>query len=714
MNRPALQEIRPRPRPVESAGPKVSSGSSYLNRELSWLEFNRRVLAEAADPDVPLLERLKFVAIFESNLDEFFMKRVGGLKQQVASNTRAQSPDGLTPRRQLTAIDRMVRPLLVEERHLLTAELLPALARIGVEILPWAELSAAERRFARDYFRRHVFPILTPLAVDPAHPFPFISNLSQSLAVGVRSRGASRTHFARVKVPASLQRWVALPRRHRFVALEDLVVHHVEELFPGLEVIEAWPFRVTRNADVERSEETADDLLEAIQEELAKRRFATVVRLEVDPRMPRWMRALMRQQLDFAEEDVYEIEPPLALRDLAQLAQLPLHDHRFPEWNPPTHPRLAAPAPGEEVDLFATIAAGDLLLHHPYDSFATSVQRLIGAAAQDPSVLAIKQTLYRTSTGSPLMKSLIRAAEEDKQVAVSVEIKARFDEANNIEWGEALEKAGAHVSYGHVGLKNHAKVTLVVREEGGRLVTYSHLGTGNYNADTARLYTDLGLLTADPVIGADVVKLFNLLTGYLHRPHFEKLLVAPINMKQRFLELIEREIGHQRAGAGGYLLAKMNGLEDVDIVDALYAASAAGVEIDLIVRGVCRLRPGLPGRSETIRVRSIVGRFLEHARIFYFHNGGAGEYYMGSADWMRRNLEFRVEAVVPVEDPALQGELRELLDAELADNLKAWELTADGTWYRRSSRPGAPPSSCQARFMERALERSRRPPVAAE
>ena len=707
-----LHEVSKPIPPWAAAEPSpADAGVPYLNRELSWLEFNRRVLAEAAAPDNPLLERLKFIAISDGNLDEFFMKRVGGLKQQVAGHLRDTSPDGLTPREQLEAIDRTVRPMLAEQRRLLHGEILPALGEAGLRLVRWNELTADERRHACDYFHQSVYPILTPLAVDPAHPFPFISNLSQSLAVGVRVDASGAMRFARVKVPPSLPRWVKMPRGLRFLPLEELVAHNLDALFPGMEVHEAWPFRVTRNADVERNEETAEDLLEVIQEELHRRRFATVVRLEIGPNMPHWMRELIRQHLAFEAGDVYEVEPPLALKDLIQLAGLPLQEHRDPGWTPVVHPRLAQSTPGDPVDVFAEIARGDLLVHHPYDSFATSVQRFIESAAQDPATLALKQTLYRTSPDSPLMKALIRAAEEGKQVAVSVEIKARFDEANNIEWGEALDKAGAHVSYGHVGLKTHAKAALVVRREGGRLVSYTHIGTGNYNAQTAALYTDLGLLTADPSIAADVVKLFNLLTGYLHRPQFEKLLVAPINMKRRFLELIEREIEHQRSGAGGCIVAKMNGLEDVDAVDALYAASAAGVEIDLIVRGICRLRPGLAGRSGTIRVRSIVGRFLEHARIFYFHNGGRPEYYFGSADWMRRNLEYRVEAAVPVEDPRLQQEIREILELQLADNVKAWELAADGSWTRRRPGPGDERIEAQAVLMERALERARRPPV---
>lgn len=680
----------------------------YINRELSWLEFNRRVLAEAADPSNPLLERLKFLAIFDGNLDEFFMKRVGGLKQQLASQVRDLTPDGRTPRKQLQEIDEVVRPMLDEERELFHDHILPELREQRVKLLAWDELTAAERRFAREYFDRHIYPILTPLAVDPAHPFPFISNLSLSLAVAVRQPKEEHPRFARVKVPQGVPRFIQIPKSFRFLRLEDVVAHHLEKLFPSMEVLAAYPFRVTRNADIERNEETAEDLLEIIQEELRERRFATVVRLEIEKGMPDWILKLLRGHLDADPEDIYELEGPLGLKDLFQIAALPLHNLRSKPWTPVTHPRLHPPGPGEEVDLFAEISKGDLLVHHPYESFHTSVQRFIEAAAADPKVLALKQTLYRTTSDSPLMKALIRAAEVGKQVAVSVEIKARFDEANNIEWGEALDQAGAHVSYGHVGLKNHAKLSLVVREEDDGPRCYTHIATGNYNAETAKLYTDVGMFTANPVIASDVVKLFNLLTGYLHRPRFDKLLVAPINMKSRFLELIGREADHARAGRGGHLIAKMNGLEDPDVVKALYDASEAGVEIDLIVRGICRLRPGLPGKSETVRVISIVGRFLEHARIFYFANAGKPDYYLGSADWMSRNLRYRVEAAVPVEDPSLQREIQAILDLQLGDNMKAWELRSDGTYVRREPCPGQPERNSQEQLMTRSLERSPR------
>jgi polyphosphate kinase len=710
----AVATVTPLPAAADAA-------SLFINRELSWLDFNRRVLHEAEDESNPLLERLKFIAIFDSNLDEFFMKRVGGLKQQLASTVRELPPDSRTPRQQLAEINAMVRPMLADERRLLVGKLLPALRQHGLELLRWDELKPAERRHLAEEFDHRIFPVLTPLAVDPAHPFPFISNLSLSLAVAVRSPngggrggrlpgGAGALRFARIKAPHILPRWVQVPKTLRFVALEEVIANNLGRLFEGMEVVESHPFRVSRNSDVQRNEEAADDLLEAIQEELRERRFATVVRLELARGFPEWMRALLCEQLEVGPQEVFELDGPLGLRDLMQLAAVPLPSLRYRSWAPVTHPRLAALAPAEadEPDeLFATIAGGDLLVHHPYDSFTTSVQRFIEAAADDPAVFAIKQTLYRTSTDSPNMRALMRAAERRKQVAVTVEIKARFDEAANIEWAEALEGVGAHVAYGVVGLKTHAKVALAVRRERDQLRSYVHIATGNYNPETAKLYTDLGLFTCNEELAADVAQLFNMLTGYVHRPHFHKLLVAPINMRQRFLELIRREVEHTASGRGGHIVAKMNSLEDREIVEALYAASTAGVEMDLIVRGICRLRPGLPGRSETIRVVSIVGRFLEHSRIFYFANGGRPEIFIGSADWMSRNLDYRVEAITPVEDPRLQEELKAILDLQLADNVKAWDLRADGTYQHRQPAPGEAARSSQDLLMQRALERGR-------
>ncbi|HVG10158.1 MAG TPA: polyphosphate kinase 1 [Thermoanaerobaculia bacterium] len=696
--------------PIESPAEPLDPASLFLNRELSWLEFNLRVLHEAEDASNPLLERLKFLAIFDNNLDEFFMKRVGGLKQQLASNIRELPPDSRTPRQQLAEIHATIRPLLARQRRLFNEELLPALRQHGLEILAWDELRPSERRHLSDEFRKKLFPILTPLAVDPAHPFPFISNLSLSLAVSVKEPGEPEPRFARIKVPYILPRWLQVPNTLRYVPLEEVIAHNLDRLFQGMEVVESYPFRVTRNADVQRNEEEADDLLEAIQEELRERRFATVVRLEVATGMPGWMRELLAEQLEIQEQEIFEVDRLLALRDLMQLAQsAPLPSLRYRPWAPVTHPRLHPAEPGEDVDIFAAIGNGDILVHHPYDSFTASVQRFIEAATADPAVLAVKQTLYRTSADSPNMRALIRAAENRKQVAVTVEIKARFDEAANIEWAERLENVGAHVAYGVVGLKTHAKVALVVRQEREGLRCYTHIATGNYNNETARLYTDLGLFTCREEIAEDVVQLFNMLTGYVHRPRFKKLLVAPINMRQRFVELIQREVEHHKAGRGGHIVAKVNALEDKQMCRALYDASAAGVRMDLIVRGVCRLRPGLPGHSETIRVVSIVGRFLEHARIFRFANGGRPEHFMGSADWMSRNLDFRVEAIVPVEEPRIQEELDAILDLELGDNVKAWEMRPDGSYVQRRPGKGEEPRSSQDLLMQRAAERAGRP-----
>jgi polyphosphate kinase len=540
-----------------------------LNRELSWLEFNRRVLQAGADPGRPLLERLKFVAIFGSNLDEFFMKRIGGLKQLVASNVVELSPDGRSPLEQLRAINAVVRPLVAEQHRLFAGELVPALARHGVELLRWDDLTTAERRLLGEFFQSSVFPILTPLALDPAHPFPFISNLSLSLAVAVRHPDTGQERFARVKVPRSLPRFTQVPGSLRFVPLEDVIAHHLEQLFPGMEVAESHAFRATRNADGERNEEPADDLLESIQEELRERRFATVVRLQVVPQMPQWMRNLLCEELEVGAEDIFEVPPPLALADVMQIATLPLWELRDAPWRPVTVKRLQAQEGEAPRDVFETIRRGDVLVHHPYESFGTSVQRFLEAAAHDPAVVAIKQTLYRTSRNSPIVKALVAAAERGKQVAVLVELKARFDEERNIEWARALEEAGAHVAYGVVGFKTHAKVTLVVRQEGDGLRSYAHLSTGNYNAETANLYTDFGFFTCRPEITADLAQLFNALTGVVRRPTFTKLLVAPFTMREAFSKKIEREIGHARAGRAARIVAKMNALEDPAMVRAL-------------------------------------------------------------------------------------------------------------------------------------------------
>lgn len=668
--------------------PAAAGAEDFFNRELSWLQFDERVLEEAVDSTVPPLERLKFVAIFGGNLDEFFMKRVGGLKLQLASGVAKVSPDGRTPAEQLAAIGAEVRRLYARQRDVLQGSVLPELARHGVELVGVAELTEAEREHVGRLFEASVFPILTPLGLDTSHPFPFISNLSLSLAVAVRSPSSAEVRFARVKVPASLPRWLPLPGAHRFVPLGQVIALHLERLFPGLELVESYAFRVTRAADVERNEEPADDLLESVQIELRERRFAPVVRLEVVPDMPAWMRSLLADELEVDAGDLYEVEAPLGTRDLMALASLPLPALREAPWRPVVPARLAPGPDGREADPFRAIAREDLLVHHPYDSFSGSVQRFIQVAAADPAVLAIKQTLYRTSRDSPVVEALIEAAERGKQVAVLIELQARFDEENNIRWAQRLEDVGVHVSYGVAGLKTHAKVMLVVRREGETMRRYVHLGTGNYHPRTARLYTDFGLFTTDPDFGADLTDLFNVLTGFGAPQEYRRLITAPRGMRERFAAMIQREADHARAGRPARILAKMNALVDAALIRALYEASQAGVTVDLIVRGICCLRPGIPGVSDRIRVISVIGRFLEHSRAFYFLNGGAEEVYIGSADWMPRNLDRRIEAVAPVLDPVHRAGIRDQLNLMWQDNRQAWELDADGHYTQR--RPPSP------------------------
>jgi polyphosphate kinase len=667
--------------------------SLYLNRELSWLEFNRRVLHEASDPRTPLLERLKFLAIFSSNLDEFYQVRVAGLKQQVAAGIVERTADGMTPEEQIARISSTVRELMAQHRQCLVNEVLPGLAKHGLTLHhSLAELSAADRQHLDAYFQSHVFPVLTPLAVDPGHPFPYISNLSLSLAVVLRGADGEE-RFARVKVPKILPRWVPLTAPHQFVALEEVIGANLESLFPGVEILGWYTFRITRNTDLQIDNgDEADDLLSIIQEEVRNRRFAEVVRIEVHASMPQALRQLLLAEFSEQQEpparplttdDLYEVLGPMDTGDLLTLAGLDLPALKDPSFHPVTPPRLAVPR-----NIFDVIREGDLLLHHPYDSFATTVERFIQVAAEDPDVLAIKLTLYRTGGDSSIARLLAQAAERGKQVAVLIELQARFDEENNIIWAQRLEDVGVHVSYGVPGLKTHAKVMLVVRREGDAMRRYVHIGTGNYNPKTARIYTDFGLLSANPELGADLTDLFNVLTGFASPAGYRKLAVAPRGLRSHFLAMIHREIEHSRAGRPAGILAKMNALVDPDIIVALYGASQAGVPIDLIVRGICCLRPGLPGVSDTIRVISIVGRFLEHSRAFCFLNGGDEEVYIGSADWMPRNLERRIEAVTPIQDPAQRQTIRELLQLMWQDNRQAWELHADGSYEQR--RPPAP------------------------
>ncbi len=675
--------------------------SLYFSRELSWLQFNDRVLEEALDTANPLLERLKFVVIYDTNLDEFFMIRVAAIKQQIDASVQRRSDDGRTPPEHLRAISERLRVSLARKTRLLNDDLLPALAREGIKIVPVGDLDEERQSQLERVFDDRVFPVLTPLAVDSGHPFPYISNLSLSLAVEleeVTSEGV-RLHFARVKIPPTLPRLVAVegvPEDERwFVSLEDVIARHLDALFPGMAVRESYLFRVTRDADLDLQEDEADDLLRAIESEIQRRRFGEPVRLEIERGMPEYMRDLLLEALSLSMVDCYEIEGLQGTSDLMTLVGLPDRDRLH---EPPFMPAIPKRLIGV-TDMFAAIREGDILLHHPYESFDPVVQ-FIAQAAGDERVFAIKQTLYRTSgKNSPIVRALLAAAENEKQVAVIIELKARFDEEDNIEWARRLERAGAHVVYGFAGLKAHAKATLVVREDEDGIRRYMHFGTGNYNEKTARLYTDLSLFTCRPELGSDVSQLFNALTGFSKVTDYEDLLVAPVNMRRELTALIERETEHARAGRPSGIRAKLNAVSDAEIVRALYRASQAGVPIDLLVRGMCVLRPGVPGVSESIRVRSIIGRFLEHSRICVFENGGDREIYIGSADWMARNLDRRVETMIPVLDPLLAETIYgEILAVMLADNVKSRELRSDGT-YRRLRPGGTLPVNAQRVFL---------------
>jgi polyphosphate kinase len=685
----------------DQTGPiAVPDTPRYLNRELSRLDFDERVLAMAEDPRVPLLERVKFLAIFSQNLDDFFQVRVAGLKEQVLAAVAVASPDGMSPLEQLKAIRARVEGVVNRQVGLFNNDIVPALAAAGIELVRADQVTKRELSQLHSVFRQQIFPVLTPLAVDPGHPFPYISHLSLNLAVMVRDPQRHQQRFARVKVPPVLPRFIPLVEGRRYVPLEDVIALHLQALFPGMEVVAHHPFRVTRDGDLDDVDSDAEDLLAAIQTELRRRRrHARVVRLEVDPGMSAEVLELLTRELELQPSDVYQSPGLLDLGSLHALSQLDRPDLKEEPWTPTTQPRLRGLA-AEVPDLFAVLRAGDLLAHHPYDSFATSVEAFIDHAASDPDVLAIKQTLYRTSgPGSPIVRALIRAAERGKQVAALVELKARGDEQANIGWARALEEANVHVVYGLLGLKTHAKVTLVVRREGKHIQHYLHVGTGNYNPSTAHAYEDISLLSADADLGADVTELFNLLTGYSRQHRYRKLMVAPTNLRAGITQLIERE-----GKPGGRIIIKVNNLIDPEIIDALYSASQAGAEIDLIVRSMCSLRPGVPGLSERIRVRSIVGRFLEHSRVFAFGDGADAEYYLGSSDLMQRNLDRRVEAVVPVSDRKLCERLSEILKVVLADDVLAWELNKDGTWRRVPTVRGL---NSHKRFQEMALESAR-------
>ena len=679
----------------------------YLNRELSWLDFNARVLALAADNSLPLLERAKFLAIFASNLDEFYMVRVAGLKRRDEMGLSVRSADGLTPREQLARIGEQTQQIATRHAQVFLDSVRPALAEEGIYIVTWADLDEAERDQLSTYFHEQVFPVLTPLAVDPAHPFPFVSGLSLNLAVTVKQPEDGAQHFARVKVPNNVDRFVELESRNgangteghtiiRYLPMEELIAAFLPVLFPGMEIVEHHAFRITRNADYEVEEDRDEDLLQALERELARRRFGSPVRLEIADDMTESMLELLLRELDVHPGDVIEVPGLLDLSSLWQVYGVDrpaLKDRTFVPATSPAFVDRETPR-----SIFATLREGDVLLHHPYESFSTSVQRFIEQAAADPNVLAIKQTLYRTSGDSPIVRALIAAAEAGKQVVAMVEIKARFDEQANIRWARTLEQAGVHVVYGYVGLKTHCKTCLVVRREGATIRRYCHIGTGNYNGKTARLYEDVGLLTASPDIGADLTDLFNSLTGYSRKVSYRNLLVAPHSIRTGIIERVEREIAAHREGGGGRIRMKMNALVDEQVIDALFGASRAGVRVEIVVRGICALRPGAEGFSENIYVRSILGRFLEHSRIIHFNR--INEFWIGSADMMHRNLDRRVEALVQVKDPRLTAYLDDLFESALDPSTRCWELGPDGQWTA-SPQEGHSVRDHQVSLMER-------------
>jgi polyphosphate kinase len=661
----------------------ADSPRRFLNREVSWLDFNQRVLALSQDPRSPLLERTKFLAIFASNLDEFFMVRVAGLIRRLETGLGVRSADGLGTGQQLEILRQKARSLAQEHARVFLDQVQPALSSAGIEILTWEDLSAAEQLRLHGWFRERVFPVLTPLAVDPAHPFPYISGLSLNLAVLVRDPMIEVDRFARVKVPNNVSRFIKVQGgaagTASFLPLEQLIGVHLQQLFPGLDVLAHHPFRVTRNADLEVEEDRDEDLLQALERELSRRRFGPVVRLEVGEHMDPHILDLLVRELDVTLDDVVAVPGLLALSSLMELSAIDRPELKDDTFVPATHPRLVD---GEQpADIFAALREGDILVHHPYDSFSTSVQRFLEQAAADPLVLAIKQTLYRTSGDSPIVDALIDAAEAGKQVVVVIEITARFDEQANIRWARKLERAGCHVVYGLLGLKTHCKAALVVRQEGGGLRRYAHLGTGNYHPRTARLYEDLGLFTADPELGADLTDLFNALTGYSNQREYRDLLVAPHGVRSGLIERVRAEADSARAGRPSGIRIKANSVVDEEFIDALYDASRAGVPIDVVVRGICAIRPGAPGLSETIRVRSILGRFLEHSRVMAFENGGDREFWLGSADLMHRNLDRRVETLVRVKDPAVKERLDAMLGRLTADDVHRWELDVEGHWH---------------------------------
>jgi polyphosphate kinase len=686
--------------PVSTAHTDGLPVDRYLNRELSWIDFNARVLALAEDTSIPLLERAKFLAIFASNLDEFYMVRVAGLKRRAETGLSVRSADGLSPRAQLALIASSTQELAGRQAQVFLDSVLPALKTEGISIIRWSELTDDEKVRMTRYFAEQVFPVLTPLAVDPAHPFPYISGLSLNLAVTVRDWDSAGEHFARVKVPDNVDRYVRVDRAGSshglpaFLPLEELIAAHLDVLFPGMEIVEHHAFRVTRNADFEVEEDRDEDLLKALERELARRRFGSPVRLEVSDDMTEHMLELLLRELDVDPADVVQLPGLLDLSSLWQVHAVDRPDLKDAPFVPATHPAFGERETPKSV--FSTLRDGDVLVHHPYESFSTSVQRFIEQAAADSQVLAIKQTLYRTSGDSPIVDALVAAADAGKQVVALVEIKARFDEQANIKWARKLEQAGVHVVYGLVGLKTHCKTCLVVRREGSAIRRYCHIGTGNYNPKTARLYEDVGLLTCSPEIGADLTDLFNTLTGYSRKAQYRNLLVAPLGVRKGIIERIEREIEHHAAGRPTGVRLKANALVDEQVIDALYRASRAGVPVEIVVRGICALKPGVPGLSENIRVRSILGRFLEHSRILHFR--GSNEYWIGSADMMHRNLDRRVEVMAQVKNPRLASQLDGIFESALDPATRCWTLEADGTWTA-SPAPGTAARDHQVELM---------------
>ncbi|SFR71464.1 polyphosphate kinase [Halogeometricum rufum] len=692
----------------------------YLNRELSEMEFQRRVLHEALDDRQPLLERVRFLSLFTKNMDEFFMKRVGGLKQQIDADVTEQTVDGRTPRQQLTEVLEKARPMFRAQAECYLDEIRGALADEGIYVHGYDDLTASQRERMRQYFEESVLPTLTPLAFDPAHPFPFISNLSLSLAVMTRPDAGEEPTFTRVKIPQNRPRLVEVDD-DEYVLLEEVIRSNLDLLFPNVEVVDTTVFRLTRNAEVRRNEEVAEDLIDMIQEVIEQRRFATVVRLEVEEDAPEVVVDLLREQLDIAEDEVFRLPGPLDHREFMSLVDFDRPDLKLDSWTPQLHPRLERGTGPTEVSaestptVFSEIRRDDILLHHPYHSFDDTVQRFLDEAATDPDVLAIKAAIYRTASDSQVIQSLIEAAENGKQVAVMVELKARFDEQNNLEWVRRLEEEGIHVAYGTIGLKTHTKTALVVREEDDGVQLYSHVATGNYHSETAKGYVDLGLLTADRDIGQDLVKVFNFFTGPSLDEQFRKLLIAPVTMREEFTRYIRKEARYALHGEDARIVVKVNGLEDPKMVEELYRASMAGVDVDLVVRDICRLRPGLDDVSENVTVHSVVDRFLEHSRIFYFENGGSpppsratgdagGDpaWFIGSADWMERNLDKRVEAVAPVEDRDIREQLRFVLELSMTDNRKRWTMNADGSYDQQHPADGEPVVNMQSILMEQA------------